>query len=262
VTTTQRLHGTEAAYKAGCRCEPCVKRRRRRSKLRRVELRGMSAKVDAAAAWDHIDGLVAEGWSLSLIARAAKVEKRTVVERLPGIQRERAGRILAVDRETLYGLARDFQHVPAVGAVRRIQALQAMGWPLNTIGAYPHMAGRILRREGSVTSAGKWRAIAATYDRLAMTRGPSERARQAARKAGWPLPLCWDDDDIDDPAALPERRRTKADDRADEHAERRQITAALTARGFTGPQIAMELGVTIRTVERLRSEAKMIGETA
>jgi DNA-binding NarL/FixJ family response regulator len=255
-------HGRPATYKKGCRCQTCIDGNRRRIKIRLSQLRGLPAKVDAAPVWEHVDQLLAEGWSNRVIARAADVTETSLRNRLPGMQRERAARLLRVTRETLYGTSAGTDLVPAFGAVRRIRALQAMGWPLSQIGPDQYAAKDVLVREGGTIRASRWREIATAYDRKAMTIGPSPRARSIAKAADWPLPLCWDDDAIDDPNAQPERRRTKADDRADEHAERRQIAAALTARGFTGTQIAMELGVTTRTVERLRSEAKMIGETA
>lgn len=255
------LHGRPATYKAGCRCETCLTGQRRRAKIRKGQLRGLPAKVDAEPAWQHVDGLLAEGWSIALVGRAARVEPRTILNRASGMQRERAARLLAVDRDTLYQLARDYQLVPVVGATRRIRALQAMGWPLAGIGTTRHMAHDILREERTI-SARKWRAIAAAYDRLAMTEGPSDRLRANAQRNGWPLPLCWDDDEIDNPSAEPARRRRPADDRADEHLERRQVTVALTARGFSVQQIADELRVSERTVIRLRREAETIGETA
>lgn len=255
------LHGSETAYRDGCHCGTCITGRRRRAKIRRGQLRGLPAKVDTAPVWAHVDSLLAEGWSLAIIGKAAKVEPQTIRMRAAGMQRERAARLLAVDRESLYLLASGDQLVPAIGAVRRIRALQAMGWPLSAIGNTQQMASDIVRQHATVT-ARKWQIIAAAYDRMAMTKGPSDRTRALAHRNGWPVPLCWDDDEIDNPNATPERRRRPADDRSGEHAERRQTVVALVARGVTNEQIADRLGIAKRTVERLRAEAELIGETA
>lgn len=238
---------------------------RRQVKIRQSQLRGLPSKVDATEVWAHVDALIAEGWSAKVIARTAKVLDQTVRNRLPGIQRERAQRLLAVNRDALYRAAADTQLVPAIGAVRRIRALQALGWPLEHIGPTRHAAADVLRMEGRADGtirAARWREIAAAYDRLSMKRGPSDTCRRIGRKASFPLPLCWDDAEIDNPNAAPERRRRPADDRAGEHAERREAVVELIARGYTGNQIADQLGIAQRTVERLSAESREMEESA
>jgi hypothetical protein len=97
--------------------------------------------------------------------------------------------------------------VPTVGAVRRIRALQAMGWTLKDIaaavGVKPGGSFGTLANRASITRSMHDR-IAAAYDRLQATPGPSDRARQYAKRQGWAPPFAWDEGALDDPNARPD----------------------------------------------------------
>ncbi|MFF9787111.1 hypothetical protein [Streptomyces nigrescens] len=98
-------------------------------------------------------------------------------------------------------------YVPSVGAVRRIQALYALG----------HFNQRIAEAAGLsrcfiIDLANEKRATLAierdagvrrAYDQLSMTVGKSPKTRLYAESKGWVPPLAWDDDAIDDPSAVP-----------------------------------------------------------
>lgn len=95
--------------------------------------------------------------------------------------------------------------VSGVGTIRRIRALQAIGWPLRMISEYAGYShtgslARILSRSPKVTqeTADK---IDKVYNQLSMTLGPSEQTRQYAEKQRWAPPMAWVD--IDDPKARP-----------------------------------------------------------
>lgn len=104
--------------------------------------------------------------------------------------------------------------VPAIGVIRRRRALAAMGYSLDylaaRLGKPPRAVGNYMRR-AHVTRAVhlSWCEL---YDELAMVPGPSQRARDYARKQGWPPPLAWEDSRIDDPRGkplgIPRRPRT------------------------------------------------------
>ncbi|MDR1213731.1 MAG: hypothetical protein LBK54_06590 [Propionibacteriaceae bacterium] len=101
-----------------------------------------------------------------------------------------------------------------MGTRRRIQALVAQGWDLS-----------VLAGELGVTRKHLWRVVwgersasdiliddvAGVYDRLwgvdpvscGVSRHQVATTRLWAAEAGWVGPLCWDDDEIDDPAAAP-----------------------------------------------------------
>lgn len=91
--------------------------------------------------------------------------------------------------------------VPALGYVRRLQALCAIGYGYPTLAAETGINERTLRH----LTIRQWvyretaDRIATTYDRLCMSRPEGQyatRTRNVATKNGWPPPLAWDD--IDD----------------------------------------------------------------
>lgn len=91
-------------------------------------------------------------------------------------------------------------HVPALGTMRRLQALQRIGYTRAD-----------LKRRLQMNYPGSWQPlvhehkaarVAALYRELSRKPGPSAQARERARAAGWPSPAAWDD--IDDPTAKPQ----------------------------------------------------------
>lgn len=94
--------------------------------------------------------------------------------------------------------------LPSIGAHRRMRALAAIGWSRATIAAEVGMSasGTVFHQER--ITQGLHDRIAAVYDRLCLTPGPSEPSRKYAAKQGWPPPMAWDEDTIDDPAAQPD----------------------------------------------------------
>jgi transcriptional regulator with XRE-family HTH domain len=99
--------------------------------------------------------------------------------------------------------------IPSLGTQRRIRALQAMGWTMNDIASRAGVTSRRVEQwlrhdQIHYTTAEK---VAAVYEALSMTLGPSNMARVRARNRGYLPPLAWDDIDRDpDP-----KRRRKAD---------------------------------------------------
>ena len=95
--------------------------------------------------------------------------------------------------------------VPKVGAVRRIQALQAIGHPAREIAASAGLTEReiyfIVNQKGRWISQARWVAVATAYAELSMTPGCSAKAQAIAAGAGYPPPLAGDDEDLDDPSA-------------------------------------------------------------
>lgn len=102
----------------------------------------------------------------------------------------------------------------AAGSVRRLQALAVAGWPLARLAretglAPTSMAKLMTATTVPVTTA---RTIAAVYARYSMASPglcgvPHIHARAARERAaakGWAPHGAWDDDTIDDPAAIPQ----------------------------------------------------------
>lgn len=95
--------------------------------------------------------------------------------------------------------------VPSIGTARRIQALYAIGWTCHAIGVELGVGPDRVRQ---IASRPRVRTVTATavadlYRRLSNTPGPSRVTEGNARSLGYPPPIAWDDDTLDDPDALP-----------------------------------------------------------
>jgi hypothetical protein len=96
--------------------------------------------------------------------------------------------------------------VPALGVKRRIQALMAMGFTSAHIARELDVPDNLVRhwyREGKTVYVATYEKVAALFERLESTVGPSKLAAMRARKKGWPTSIAWELDTIDDPCAHP-----------------------------------------------------------
>jgi len=160
--------------------------------------------------------------------------------------------------------------VDATGSRRRIQALAAIGWSLGEqsrrLGLNASMAHKITIRSWVwPQTADKIRAL---YDELSMVPGPSQRARNDAKRRGWLPPLAFDDDTIDDPAARPSigayqprvfdevavQRAMRGDRVHLRPVERAEVVRRLTDAGRSAAEIAERLRTTPRSVQRMRGK--------
>ncbi|MGV9226462.1 hypothetical protein ACWDPF_27760 [Streptomyces albogriseolus] len=108
----------------------------------------------------------------------------------------------------------DTARIDSTGTRRRVQALATLGWSRSVIGERIGMRSDNFRKAlgRDRVTAQLARKVAAVYDELwdqdPLTHGVSktsvERTRADAVRAGWASPLAWDDDTIDDPAAVPQ----------------------------------------------------------
>jgi hypothetical protein len=84
--------------------------------------------------------------------------------------------------------------------------LQAMGWTLGDLeartGIFVSNLHRISHRQDRVLLH-VYERIAAVYDELCMTPGPSSRMRVIAKNKGYVTALAWDDIDVDDAPQVP-----------------------------------------------------------
>ncbi|WP_404380403.1 hypothetical protein LL946_10525 [Knoellia locipacati] len=117
------------------------------------------------------------------------------------VQRATAERIDALTLNAIYDQAHGT--VPSIGAQRRVQALMALGWPKQELEAAGIPSAQLVTRPRSRISVEGWQQVRDVYDELSMTRGPSELTRSRAIARGYPPPLAWDDDTLDDPQATP-----------------------------------------------------------
>ncbi len=97
--------------------------------------------------------------------------------------------------------------VPSAGFLRRVEALAWMGWSASQVekeaGLGRQTVDTVKRRPSGLVHRATADAVAGVYDRLAAQDGGNQHAARCARRKGWPPPLAWDDDTIDDPAASP-----------------------------------------------------------
>jgi hypothetical protein len=139
--------------------------------------------------------------------------------------------------------------VPTVGAIRRLQALRAIGWTLRDIsekGGVPwgSIDSLLFKHRATMTRSLNARVTEA-YERMSGTPGPSETTRAKAVRAGWAPPLAWGDD-IDDPAATPNGVRQKDTATLD-----LEDWAYLVRCGEDPARAAERCGVTLSAVERM-----------
>lgn len=206
-------HGTRTRYVKGCRCEDC--RASNRAYADQRARYGWSEKVaaswcDAQPARDHIAALRAAGMGTRRIAEKAGVNRSAVDVIVRGKHGYPATRILRRNAEAILAVTVDLAPcalVDPTGTVRRIQALAAIGWSFTATGARigwsaQNVSALVRGDRGCIAATAQ--LVRADFDRWCMTPGPSNRARLLAARRGWPPPLAWDDDTIDDPAASPD----------------------------------------------------------
>jgi hypothetical protein len=121
------------------------------------------------------------------------------------------------------GLRGDQRPIHAIGTRRRLEALAAVGYSLSVIATHCGLNEDTLRlvRNGT-TKAVRPRVAAAVrdaYDRFWDVPGPSAHQVRLARRKGWPPPMWWHDDHIDNPRARgPERAKLVAQYQEDHRA--------------------------------------------
>lgn len=152
--------------------------------------------------------------------------------------------------------------VPSLGARRRLQSLQYVGWSRARVaeaaGWKTTGALNYLMRSDTITRS-THEKLALVFEALAMKQPPDEmaaiRARTWARRRGYAPPLAWDD--IDDPNEQPTGVRVEG--------KRRDLLAEwddLRAAGESIEHVAHRLGVTAGAIERAEFRAKRKGEAA
>lgn len=225
-------HGTYAAYVLDfCRCLPCATANSTYEKQRtRQQAYGRwDGLVDAAPAREHVVALQAAGMGWKRVALASGVSNGALTKLLYGkqgrgpsrrIRPATANRLLAVTLAVADGVP-----VSGVGTRRRLQALVALGWSISSLGRQIGITNihRTIHGHGDgLVKASTARAARDLYDRLWDTFPPEDehrqkisasRARRYATGFQWPPPLAWDDDEIDDPYAVPDYGDQPDDDK-------------------------------------------------
>lgn len=164
--------------------------------------------VDAEPVRLHLKELQAAGLGLRRIAELAGVNRKTLQWITTGrsergsapsfqVHRDNADKILAVAvPDSAHAAAADRQLVSALGTVRRLQALAAAGHPrgalADRLGIAPGNATRLFADTTIRVTAATARKVAALFEELKTTPGPSARAVNDGRRNHWPLPADLD----------------------------------------------------------------------
>ncbi|MFB6873712.1 hypothetical protein [Streptomyces sp. NPDC056323] len=206
-TTPQ--HGERRCYLRGCRRPECrTAHYRYMSRYRLDRERGNSRRVASGPTTAHVRNLIAQGWSRSQIADVSGCTEAAVARVArgvhPTVRADLSRRILAA--QPTIRTVNERTSVAAIGTIRRVRALIAVGYPLIAIaeasGITKTALGHIVNHENDTLTARHARAVAATYRAWSERPGTSVRSRKRAVANGWPPPAAWDDDTIDDPAAV------------------------------------------------------------
>jgi len=238
--------------------------------------RGIHRYVDAAPARAHVQTLLAGGASRRAVAQKAGITPTVITRLLTGqahLQRETAAAILAVTPAHILDRDGHEDFVPAIGARRRIQALQAIGHTSTVIAAHagPGTTAAIIhnvaKHPGQWISRRNHDRVVVAYSALWDKPGTSLRVKAQVARLGYAPPMAWDD--VDDPHARPQHDLSDpAELDVDEVAVERRAagdhTIVLTrderllavqhlhATGLNDQQIADRIGYAVRTVLRDR----------
>lgn len=262
-------HGTLSRAKYhGCKCDPCrdYLAAYQRTRYRKIGYGTWQPLVDAEPVRQHLLALNAAGLSYEVIAERAGMYTATVtgfvydlspkIKRKKRTRRETAERLLAITADTVTpGM------VNAVGAVRRIRALAALGFPMRSLAGRIGVAQTTVWRITQQTEMYRptSRAVADCYEQLRNERpedhgippGVAARTRRWAAEQQWPDPLWWEDmghldDPTFDPAAV--ERHLNRDELA---ALRRREIEHLDSYGCTPEVIAERLDMALSSVRAI-----------
>lgn len=297
-----RPHGTRQRYVdgpdindqpgRGCRCADCRAATAQYARTRNRLIaygRWNRGFIDAEPVRQHIRSLMAGGMTIRLIADLAGVSFKTICGLLYGHHGQPARRIRSNTATALLDTSPSRptpRTTDSLGTRRRAQALLTRGWAYAGLarrcGLRPDAFACALRagRISSQTAA----TIAAVYDQLVTAPPPvgwvADRARRTAARRGYPPPLAWDDDTIDDPTAQPAHDAPTDPNAVDTIAIERAISgdlpwtrltaeeriaayAELTARGWSPTRISRRFGLSGSTVRALdRGEPQPAREAA
>lgn len=265
----------------GCRCKPCRAREARRKAGERARIREGRHEGMADPTWvaGHIQALKLCGMTARDIARCSGLNEASIHRidegRVKRVYPQTAKAILAVRPESVAWRA-EKAWVNPVGTLRRVQALMALGHSGRDIsrrtGHNSEWVAKLLRSPLRVEERSRL-AVVRVFEEMSMERpeGPyAERTRGIAARRGYAPPLAWDDD-IDDPAAVPDVDGAKGMDEQARHDDmvrralegehierltiraRREAVTVLNERRWSASRIAAHIGVNPKTIERDRA---------
>lgn len=167
--------------------------------------------VDPTAVQEHLVRLRAWGMGSRRLEELTGLS-RPALQDLPNVtrvSRHTQAAILSIPlpSSVFDPILADGTQISVIGSQRRVQALARMGWSAEMLAA---RLGCDRRRLAALTSGQqtkvtvRWaRQVAELFNELHMVHGPGRKAARFAELKGWPVPLAWDEDTIDNPKARP-----------------------------------------------------------
>lgn len=137
------------------------------------------------------------------------------------------------------------------GTVRRLRALQAIGWTTRALaaelGVHQREMHRMMTRSGKI-SRQTVDNVVNLFDRLQTVNATPKTRIWEAQRRELPPPLAWDEETIDDPAAQPAewRRPAHALNKAEDIA---RDAAELMSYGESPEGAAARLGITVGSMQ-------------
>lgn len=212
-----------AAYKIDrCRCYRCsaIWSAYDDARSRSIAAGTWQPFMDAAPVREHLQYLRSNGVGLRRVGELIGISRSSLFLILEDCgDRKRRQQVRTERGRAILGLrpgidtASDGALINAVGTLRRIRALMAIGFPQAFIARHMGMSDGNFSdfAKCPAVTARNARALRAVYDQLS-TRNPAAlgvprasitRSSRHAERENWPKPLEWDDDEIDDPTAQP-----------------------------------------------------------
>lgn len=172
-----------------------------------------SGQVDPTEVLQHLARLHSWGMGDRRIGELSGICRPhlRLIDRVGYVTRHTHDAILAVPvPKTVFDpLLANGTQISVVGTQRRVKALARIGWSAQMLADRLPDCDR--RRLATYTSGQQHkvtvrraRQVATLFEELSVINGPGKKARRFAELKGWPPPLAWDEDTIDDPTARPQ----------------------------------------------------------
>lgn len=170
--------------------------------------RHVDTSVDLADVRYHVNALMCAGMTTELIAQLASLPVEIIRALRKTSTTSAPQRVVDAVLSITFHPSRGRDLTPAVGAHRRLRALNAMGYGDGLLAARLGVDIDVVTGmpTKSLIPSGLWKAIAGIYDELSMHPGPDAEIRDRSRADGVVPPLGWDDDEIDNPKARSQER--------------------------------------------------------